>query len=64
MCLVKGFVFATSIVGTSFLYNYIDNLPIFSIAHGEKPLRSPLRLRFSPCTLKKIFCVIDAVITK
>jgi hypothetical protein len=37
-------------------------LPIFPIAQDKNPQRSPLRLRFLSCTLRKIFYVNGIVI--
>ena len=34
------------------------------IAQVKNPQRSPLRLRFLTCTLRKVFCVIDPVICR
>lgn len=39
-------------------------MPAFPIAQVKNPQRSPLRLRFLTCTLRKAFCVIDPVICR
>jgi hypothetical protein len=44
--------------------NYTNHLPAFPIAQVKNPQRSPLRLRFLTCTLRKVFCVIDPVICR
>ncbi len=44
--------------------NYTNHLPAFPIAQVKNPQRSPLRLRFLTCTLRKAFCVIDPVICR
>ena len=38
------------------------HLPIFLIVQVENPQRSPLRLRFLTCTLRKIYFVNGIVI--
>ncbi|MCI8299367.1 MAG: hypothetical protein HFI69_03305 [Lachnospiraceae bacterium] len=44
--------------------NYTNHLPAFPIAQVKNPQRSPLRLRFLTCILRKAFCVIDPVICR